>query len=324
MLKKVIYFLLLLLLGIYIGGGYFFSNMLLQPQGTSYEQAGSRALARTGFDYNAVLGKMNEPQTFQIDGAADASISGWYFPAADTDCALVFAHGWGSNRTGAMKYARLFEDCSCDMVFYDHRAHNESVGSYATGGVYEAEDLVAVTDWLQAQNGLTDAQTGWVGVSWGAATVIQAGGQTQRQMAFILADSPFQDWYTATTERADRWFGTWTRIFTPVLKLFVRLRAGTSFDAASAISYVGNIKAPLFLIHSAGDKDTNSNQSVNISKNLPPNSVFHHTQWGSDHTRDITQYPDRYQELFDDFRDTYVTSLGPCSVEQTTELLSSD
>lgn len=289
--------------------------MLLEPQRTGYEAVQGRTIARTGFDYKDIYSRLGDRQDIAVEGSDGATLKGWYYKQDNAQCAIVFAHGWGSNRTGSLKYAPLFEDCGCDMVFYDHRAHNESTGDYGTGGILESKDLQLMTDWLQGQNGLSDKQTAWVGVSWGAATVLQAGGESERQMAFILSDSPFQNWYTATTERADRWFGPWTRIFTPMLKVFVRLRAGVSFDDASSISHVAKIKAPLFLIHSEGDNDTGSHQSVNISKHIPESSVFHHTQWGSDHTHDITAHTDKYKALVENFKAKYVPRWSECDTE---------
>lgn len=315
MLKKLILFLAFLLVVIYIAAGYYFSNMLLQPKGTGYEAAQRRTIARVGFDYEKVTKRLGERQDISIEGVDEATIKGWYYKQDSAQCAIVFAHGWGVNRTGSLKYAGLFEDCDCDMVFYDHRAHNESTGDYGTGGILESKDLQIMTDWLQQQNGLSDQQTAWVGVSWGAATVLQAGGESERKLAFILADSPFQSWLTATHERADVWFGKWTRIFTPILKLLVRIRAGVSFDDASPISHVANIKAPLFLIHSEGDKATGSQQSVNISKHLPQASVFHHTQWGSDHTQDITSHTSKYKALVDQFRARFTAGWSECDAE---------
>lgn len=313
MLKKLIYFLLMLLVIIYVAGGYFFSSMLLMPPDSSYDGVRGRTITRTGFDYRPVYDRLGAAREVTIDGHDDVALSAWYYPQDSATCAVIFAHGWNSNRTGSMKYATLFEDCGCDLLFYDHRAHNQSGGAYATGGVFESMDLIKVTDWLQAENGLSDAQIGWVGVSWGAATVLQAGGESERAMAFILSDSPYEDWFTATTERADKWFGKWTRIFIPIIKLFVSTRAGTSFDDASAISHVSKIKSPIFLIHSEGDNDTSSQQSVNISQHLPDESVFHHTQWGSDHTRDITSHTEKYRALFNTFRMEYVSTWGSCN-----------
>ncbi|MBT8218815.1 MAG: prolyl oligopeptidase family serine peptidase [Bacteroidia bacterium] len=310
MLKKIMLFLVFLLLAIYFAVAYYFSDMLLIPKGTNISDVRNKSIRRTGFDYQKVYSSLGNLKEFSVKGAHDAEIKGWYYQKDNAPCAVIMAHGWGSNRTGSLKYSRLFEDCDCDLIFYDHRAHNESGCPYGTGGVLEAEDLITVTDWVQKQNGLKDAQTGWLGVSWGAATVLQAAGQSKRELAFIIADSPFENWHTATTERADKWFGKWTRIFTPALKLFVWLRTGTSFDDASSISHVNNIQAPVFLIHSQGDQSTGSQQSVNISKHLPDESEFHHTQWGSDHTRDITEHPEKFQQLVDAFMDKYVPEFG--------------
>jgi len=88
MLKKLIIFLLFLLVIIYIAGGYYFSNMLLQPQRTGYEAVQGRTIARTGFDYKEVYGRLGKHEDISIDGTDGAVLKGWYFKSDSAQACL--------------------------------------------------------------------------------------------------------------------------------------------------------------------------------------------------------------------------------------------
>ena len=94
MLKKLIIFLLFLLIIIYIASGYYFSSMLLEPQRTGYEAVQGRTIARTGFDYQDVYGRLGTHQDITVDGTDGATLKGWYYKQDSAQCAIVFAHGW--------------------------------------------------------------------------------------------------------------------------------------------------------------------------------------------------------------------------------------
>ncbi|MEL6942487.1 MAG: alpha/beta fold hydrolase, partial [Bacteroidota bacterium] len=174
---------------------------------------------------------------------------------------------------------------------YDHRMHGESDAAPATAGIKEKMDLIKVTEWLQERTQLADQQIAWVGESWGAATVLQAGA-LDKDVAFILADSPFQDWDSAIFERAIRDYGGWVSNIAPIVMTIVDWRADIDHNQASPKEAVKAIKEPVFLIHSQSDPETASTQSVNIAENLnPENSRFHHTNWGSKHCMDLINRP---------------------------------
>lgn len=302
----------MLLLALYLGGCWYFSNLVLNPPAGDPAEIRREMAQYTGAEAQPVMDWLSIPEEFEVVSPDGSRISGWYFRADTARCGIIMAHGWSGNRLKMHKYFPLFADCACDMVTFDHRGHSQSEDTYATGGIREAEDLLAVTDWYQDRSGMPDSAIGWLGISWGGATVLQAGA-TDEDVAFIVSDSPFQDWNAAVMERAIRDYGSWIRLFVPTIKAMIRIRSGVRFEDANARLLAADIEEPVFLIHSAGDSATASIQSVNISKVLnPEKSVFHHTQWGNGHGNDIDNNPQEFKALLQSFLAEKVPEFGAC------------
>ena len=301
MLKKILYVLLSIIVVGYIFAAYVLSSLILEPQG-SMDKTKAKIQSSWGTTYEAMVAPLPAPDTFSVAGDEGVRISGLYFPMADTaSCAIIFAHGWSSNWAGMLKYASIFEDCGCHLVLYDHRGHGESGQAYATAGIREKEDLLRVTSWVENTFDLQSSQIGWVGASWGAATVLQAGAADE-DVAFIIADAPFQDWYTAIFERGIKRFGSGVNLLSFGVMTAVNWRAGIDYHEASPLLAADKIREPVLLIHSKSDSKTNSQQSVHIAEKLnPTTSVFHHLDWGSDHNRDVLDHREQFIGLVASF-----------------------
>lgn len=301
----------------FAGISYYFSTIILTPSANTLEE--EKAIMKDSWktSYEEVMAQFSAPETFTTTSVDDITIAGWYFehPADSVDCAVVLPHGYGRMRANMLKYAPVFWECGCDLVLYDHRAHNETGGDHPTAGIKEKMDLIAVTEWLQEKTNLADKQIAWMGESWGAATVLMAGA-LDKDVAFIVADSPYQDWHSAIFERAYRDYGTWVKALAPTVMWLVDMQAGVNHEDASPLEAADDIVEPVFLIHSQDDSATDSEQSVNIAKNLnPAKSEFHHTDWGSDHVMDVINRPDEYKQMIHDFIKKEVGTFGLCGVE---------
>ena len=301
LIKRLLFLLLILFIAGYAYLSWSFSNLILHPN-SSMELTKSRITSNWGKSFDTIMDSLPSPSDFSVVSFDGIQIKGKYFQKADTtQCAVILAHGWTDTWAGSLKYVPVLEDCSCDLVFYDHRAHGESGGDFPTGGIKESKDLLAVTEWVQEKKGLSNQQIGWLGASWGAVAVLEAGADA-KNVAFIIADAPFQDWYSAIFERAIRDYGFVVNVVSAGVMGMVNWRAGVDYREASALEAASKIEEPVLLIHSQTDRETNSQQSVNISKQLnPKNSTFHHLDWGGDHTRDVLFSTDRYKDLVNDF-----------------------
>ena len=313
MLKKIIFSLIILFFASYGLLSYVLSNRILEPN--SSLQKTKRSIKKNwGTTYEDIMASLPEPQIFTVNGVGEIPIKGKHFPLSDTaDCAIIFAHGWSSTWAGMLKFVPVFEDCGCDLVLYDHRGHGESGNAYPTAGIREKEDLLLVNQWVKKELNLTSKQIGWVGASWGAATVLQAGA-TEEDVAFIVADSPYQDWYSAIFERAIKEYGDGIHVFTYAVMGLVNWRAEVDYEEASPLALASEITEPILLIHSQADSSTNSQQSVNIAARLKTDiSTFHHLDWGNDHTGDVLYNREEYGELVDKFLLEKVGAFGNCN-----------
>jgi len=254
-----------------------------------------------GTTFEEIMAMLPPPDDFSVTANDDIDISGKYFNVSDSArCLFIFSHGWGRNRPNMLKYYPMVEDCQCDIIMYDHRVHGESGGEYPTGGIKEAQDLMTVTEWANTEKGFEWNRIAWLGSSWGAATALMAGAN-DRDPAFIVADAPFQNWYSAVFERAIRDYGSGIKLIAPGVMQVVNMRSGVNYKEASALEKAKSIEEPVLLIHSEGDTETSSDQSVNVSKNLNESSEFHHTQWGNDHVMDVVNNTEEMKALLMEF-----------------------
>ena len=300
LLKRSLFVIGILLLVVYCFACWTLSGRVLFPV-SSLEKTKSRIIQYWGTTYEDVMATLPEPSDFKVKTKDGLELNGKYFTNSDSStCIIIFAHGWGAMWADMTKYAPVFDDCNCDFVFYDHRVHGSSEGTYATGGLKEAEDLWKVTEWVQENKNIALENIGWIGSSWGAATSI-IGASDEKNVGFIIADSPFQNWYSAIFERAIRDYGSGIKLLASGVMSVVNMRSGVDYKDASPINKMNTVEEPVLLIHSQGDTQTSSQQSVNISEKLKENARFYHTQWGNDHVMDVVKNTAEYKSYVNAF-----------------------
>lgn len=299
-LKRILTISLVMVGLMYLAISWVLSNRVLKPN-ASHEKTVEKIATYWGTTYEDLMSVLPKPTDFSVTTFDQLRLKGKYFNVSDSaQCAIIMAHGWGVTWANMLKYVPTISDCGCNLVMYDHRAHGKSGGDYGTGGINEAKDLLVVTEWLQKKYGFTDKQVGWFGSSWGAAAALTAGANA-KNVAFIIADAPFQNWYSAVFERAERDYGNGITLIAPGVMQIVNFRAEVDYLDASVLNIADQIEEPVLLIHSQADQATGSIQSVNISKKLNTNSTFHHTRWGNKHVMDVVNNQKEFKELVDEF-----------------------
>jgi len=292
----------LLLLGYSVGSWYFSSIALASPTQTLEE-------GRAQADSFEELG-LPQPEDVNID-AGDVTLAGFLFEnEQDGNCGVILLHGYTGTRYGALQYAPLFWDRGCDLLAYDHRGHGASTPALHTFGYYEKQDLVAAVDWFTARQGLERSQIGLVGVSYGASTALQAAPLLP-DVAFILADSAYQDLKSILRYQGYAQFGNVALFFLPGALVAAELRTGGDVDAISAQDAIAEAEMPVLLVHSRQDEYTPpSHAEVIYARSHKERTVLHLYNWGSPHARDIITNFDAYKADVDAFLTTFVPGFG--------------
>ncbi|HSH01592.1 MAG TPA: alpha/beta fold hydrolase [Anaerolineae bacterium] len=304
-LKIAVGLLVGILLVVYIGGSWFFANVIVGfNQRTLAEDQARRGYTYTRYD-------LPEPELFHIERDDGIRLEGWFFDnELAGDCGMVLLHGHTSTRYGSLHFTPLFWDKGCDLVVYDARHHGNSDGDYGTYGYHEKGDAVAMVEWLMARTDLEMNDIGLMGVSYGAATALQAGPLLP-DIAFVAADSPYQDLKTIVTEQGEAQYGGWVQLFVPTAFAFSEVMADYEADEVSPMMAAAETTAPIFLSHSIQDEFTKSAHSEAIFSQIGhERAVLHLNDWGASHGRDLLVQPELYEANFEEFLEMYVPDFG--------------
>lgn len=313
-LTRVILFRLLLplvlvLTSLYLAVAFYFSGLIVDAKPALADQN----LIRNLQNYENIV-----PAKIIVTTDKGNEFDAWHFKRFEhTTCIIIFTHGWKSSRLKMHSFFDAFSDTECDFVSYDLRGHGIHHARYSSGGILEKRELVKLSKVLGTTFSLAEHQIGWFGVSLGASTALQAAGK-DFQPAFIVADSPFQDWHTAIFERGVKIYGGWVERFQPGVRAMIFLRTGIDYMEASALRNAEKIQSPVLLIHSLSDIDTAPSQSTEIFKRLDINkAVLSLNDWGAAHAKDVDQRPQEYKQLINNFICDHVASFvahGRCAL----------
>lgn len=296
--------LILLLLAFYGAASAYFANVLIGKETQTLAESQSR-MAETLAD-----SPLPAPEDVTIE-AADVTLTGWFYDnPQDGDCAVLLLHGYRSTRAGSLQYAPLFWDKGCDLLAYDARGHGDSTDTLHTYGYYEKEDGVAAAQWLMDRTGLEQENIGLAGISYGASTALQMMPLLP-DVAFVLADSPYQDLKTITAHQGVSQFGSWTAMFLPGGFAIAELRAGFDVAAVSPKKAVVGSDTPVFLIHAVEDSFTPATHSEAIYADSNRETTWLEiTDWGAKHGQSIMVEPEAYKLMVDEFLSVYASEFG--------------
>lgn len=191
---------------------------------------------------------------------ANGPLSGWQCdaPTRPVRGTIIYLHGIADDRGSAYGVVTRFLPLGFDVVAYDSRAHGRSSGDLCTYGYFEKDDLRRVIAQIDADPIVL------IGHSLGAAVALQTAAVEPRIRA-IVAASTFSDLRSIATERAPFVF---SRRMIEAAFSIAEERAHFVVDDVSPVRAATNVRAPVFLIHGANDRETPPVHSERVMKAL--------------------------------------------------------
>lgn len=246
-------------------------------------------------DKTAITGQPVYKEVAFPSRKADVTLKGWFFPFADSDKTIIFAHGYRKNRlqedVPAMKLAMELRRNGYNILMFDFRGCGESGGDVTTIGQFEKQDLIGAVDFMKKM-GRPGNHIGVVGFSMGAATSIVAAAADPRIEA-VVADAPFADLRKYLSDNLPYWSGLPSFPFTSAILNIMPPVLGLDPAQVSPVADIKKVKVPVLLIHGNADTTIPLTNSEEIHKAAPEST----TLWivpGAEHVGSYKVQPQEY------------------------------
>ncbi|GKV55184.1 alpha/beta hydrolase [Sporosarcina sp. NCCP-2222] len=169
-----------------------------------------------------------------------------------SDKAVILAHGFRNSGDNMGKLAKMYYDLGFDVLLPDARGHGNSEGEYIGYGWHDRLDYKDWIDNLMEEHGTK--QIILHGNSMGAATVLMTSGEKlPPEVKGIVADSAYSTVKEELTHQLKSIYNLPSFPLLQVTSIVTKIRAGYTFEEASALDQVKKNQVPLLLIH--GDSD---------------------------------------------------------------------
>ncbi len=165
----------------------------------------------------------------------------------------IFCHGYYSSSVSEAPYAKKFYDMGWSVLIPDALAHGESDGTFIGMGWLERPDVLGWIGTIIQKD--PEAEIILHGVSMGGATVMMVSGEDlPDNVKCIVEDCGYSSVWDEFSLQLKNLFHLPTFPILNVTSMFSKLRAGYSFEEASAVDQLKKATVPMLFIH--GDADT--------------------------------------------------------------------
>jgi fermentation-respiration switch protein FrsA (DUF1100 family) len=198
-------------------------------------------------------------ETVTITSFDGLSLVGYYLAAPGSSATVILAHGYTGNAKEMGIFARFFyETLGYNVLLPDARGHGASGGAYIGFGWHDRLDYLKWIDWVTARPAAGPVRIVLYGVSMGAATVLMTAGEASLppEVKAVIEDAGYTSAAEELLYQARTMFhlkGILRSGLFRAMNWLVKRRAGYTFEEASALEQVRNIKIPVLFIHGGAD-----------------------------------------------------------------------
>ncbi|MBI4601497.1 MAG: alpha/beta fold hydrolase [Planctomycetes bacterium] len=180
-------------------------------------------------------------------------LRGWFIPRPGATRTVIACHGVGANRADLEDILWLLHTAGFNVLCFDFRGHGESDGHTVTYGWLERRDVLGAWDYLLTRRDVDPERVYALGVSMGAAALLQALPELPGVRAAVI-DSCFTD-LPAMARHQYRWLpGPAAAALARATELFGRVLTGVPAAEVSPLEALARVSIPLLFLHGAEDR----------------------------------------------------------------------
>ena len=207
---------------------------------------------------------------------------------------LIAIHGYTGKREHMYSYARYYAEKGYNVLTPDMRSHGESEGKLIGMGWLDKEDVKLWIDYVL--NIDPQAEIVLHGVSMGGATVMMTSGEDlPENVKAIIDDCGYTSVWDEFTDEARYLFNISQFPILYTASAISKLRAGYSFQEASALEQVKKTNIPIFFIHGSEDNFVNTDMVYRLYDACPTKKDIFVVE-GAGHGQSLYLDPDQYFE----------------------------
>ena len=184
-------------------------------------------------------------------------LAGWEIDVERPRAAVLVLHGRGSSRAAMAERARLLKEAACASLLLDLPGHGESEGDVVTLGAREA--AVAAAGFARLRERWPGAPRGAIGLSMGGAALCLAAPTLDAR--FVVLESAYATLDDAIGGRVERFFGPVAPLLVPLAAAAYRASTGIDPAGVRPVDRIGELRAPLLLLHGRLDPSTRFDQA---------------------------------------------------------------
>ncbi|WP_246942382.1 alpha/beta hydrolase [Bacillus pinisoli] len=220
--------------------------------------------------------------------------------------AVILAHGYKGSSEQMPGVTKYYYELGFDVLKPDARGHGDSEGDYIGYGWHDRKDYVSWVNYLIDQE--NENQIFLHGFSMGAATVLMTSGETlPEQVKGIIADSGYTSVMDELSHQLRYLYHLPPFPIMEVTSLVTKIRAGYSFEEASALESVKKNRLPLFIIHGDIDQLVPTSMAYELYDGAVTDKKELWIVEGAGHTEAYTVAEEEYQIRLKEFLNSSVS-----------------
>ena len=220
-------------------------------------------------------------------------------------CAVMILHGHQATRFSARRYHDVAASTGCSIVMPDLPFHGSSIAQHANWGVTERYDILALSQWIEAEWQIPRSAQGILAESLGAAIALQTAAISDDPFAFLWLDSSYADLVDIVKYHGSKLFGELLiDLFLQPAFYLAGLRSELDPVIASPLKAIRTLPAatPVGIVHAKNDPATPVSHAIRLAKQLPESrkSVWLVPKLEG-HAQNIDAAREEYQQRFTSF-----------------------
>ncbi|UUX34959.1 alpha/beta hydrolase [Fundicoccus culcitae] len=169
------------------------------------------------------------------------------------DLWMICVHGYTSNATQSIPFARRFYEKNYNIIMPNLRGHGQSEGDYFGMGWTDRMDIIYWINFIIQQN--PQAKIALFGISMGGSTVMMTAGEPLPNNVFaVINDCGYSSVWAEFSYQVKLLYNLPNVPILNFVSIITKIRAGYFLEEANAIRQIKKTQLPILFIH--GEKDT--------------------------------------------------------------------